>query len=409
MATTIHVPLKTRKPIPGLFASMKAIWKKYPAESLKNALGRFPEDHLRRLVLYAVVSEDIDKPYLQALLFSILTHLQQSGRTNLDGTATPQQQRPVVTHASVQQPQNPVPQQHPFGTHPSAQQYHPGIPNPAVQQQSQHQSGQYAVSLSQSTPSFLSNNSVQQQQQYATNPTYMSGIQQSTQHHHQRTLPRPNIPAVVPDASAQPRDKAPSPTAEQVENKRKFEEHMAARLTRWREVKKEEDAKQALQDQQTESGLRSDTPDTFRQAPPFPNPITPQVALPVPVPETSQPSRPASLTRGFAPAAINEPVKARTRPTSWPVPVSLMSSTADWNNKYSDDDSKEDVKPPISPPLSPLPAQNSGKTKRKLSVVDLTGDNPVSRLKRARKVKSKDIGVVCGCKPDVRMKIARLL
>jgi hypothetical protein len=86
-----------------------------------------------------------------------------------------------------------------------------------------------------------------------------------------------------------------------------------------------------------------------------------------------------------------------------------MSSTADWNNKYSDDDSKEDVKPPISPPLSPLPAQNSGKTKRKLSVVDLTGDNPVSRLKRARKVKSKDIGVVCGCKPDVRMKIARLL
>jgi hypothetical protein len=191
------------------------------------------------------------------------------------------------------------------------------------------------------------------------------------------------------------------------------------RYTRQQEERKKKEAAQALQDQQTKLGPRSNTPDTFRQALPFPNPTTPQVAL---VPKPSQSSRPASLTRGFAPAATNEPVKPHTRPTSWPVPVPLISSTTDWDDKFSDDDFKDDVEPPISPPLSPLPAQKSGKTKRKLSIVDLTGDTPVSRSKRARKVESKEDDVDYGsedCKPDVklkeeteddwRMKIARLM
>jgi hypothetical protein len=126
----------------------------------------------------------------------------------------------------------------------------------------------------------------------------------------------------------------------------------------------------------------------------------------IPSHHKSQSSRPASLTRNFAPAAINEPVKTRTRPTSWtvPVPVPLISSTTDWDDKFSDDDFEEDVEPPITPPLSPLPAQNRGKAKRKLSIVDLTGDTPVSRSKRARKVESKEDGVDCDCKSDVKMK-----
>jgi hypothetical protein len=301
-------------------------------------------------------------------------------------------------------PPNPVPQQQHFAAHPSAQQYHPGVPNSIAQQQKAHQH-HYAFLLDLQCQA----NAQQSIQRHATNSTSMPRMQQMAQHHHQRTLPRPNTPAVEAEASAQPMDKTPETaerTAERVENRRRYDDHMV-RYARQQNERKDKEAAQALKDQQTASGPRSHAPNMLGQAPPFPHTTTPQVALPVP--EPSQSSRPPGSAQNTAPAATNEPVKARTRPTFWPVPVSLMSSTADWDNKYSDDDSKEDVKPPISPPLSPLPAQNSGKTKRKLSIVDLTGDTPVPRSKRARKVESKEHDVDCGCKPDVRMKIARLL